>query len=206
MDNSETVFAFLDEPIGTTFPGECFPEPDFKSTPCAQSCGSTSYSINGFQSNEQARELSISVSFFDQCSNPDMPVSFFGCATVPVPPATWTRVGNTVTVKAETTLKDCGFFVEDGGTPPANPMTDKKITIDLVVSCKKLSTFRNKCRSANRNLDGLTRSRNMSFSEDCSVKGPVGTLTVDGVKKQFQEASFGRFTFKDVTTTRPPRG
>jgi hypothetical protein len=206
MDNSETVNAYLEVPSGLKYMGECYNGPDYDiATPCEQSCGGTSYSLSGYQSNTEARELTLSI---DQYNNGEPAcgesVSFYTCAKLKVPEqATWTRVGNTVTVKAEGTTIDCGYYDEEGKPPLSNPLVGKKIAVDVVITCKKLNTNTNKCRNRSTAPDFISRSRNYSYNEDCSVDN-VGKVTVDGVTRTFSYASFGRWRYKDRTTTRAP--
>jgi hypothetical protein len=203
MDSSESVYASLYEPLTTTYTGDCYNAPNYDvATPCQQSCGGTTYSMSGSQYNKDARELTLSMDLYDSCSNQG--VSFYVCAKVNVPPATWTRVDNTATVKAEATLADCGYYSEDSTTPPPNPLVGKKMAVDVVITCKKLSTYSNKCRSKSTGPEGYSRSRNYSYSEDCYVTN-TGKLTVDGVQKTFESASFGTYRYKDTTRAPAPQ-
>jgi hypothetical protein len=204
MDNSQSAYAYLNEPLTTTYTAECYNGPDYNvATPCQQSCGGTGYSMNAYQYNTEAREVSLSIDFYDSCANPNGGSSFYVCAKLATPPATWTRVGNTVTVKAEATLGDCGYYSEDGTAPPPNPLVGKKMAVDLVITCKKLSKSTNKCRSVNSGPDDYSRSRNFSYNENCSVTN-VGKLTVDGVQKTFESAGFGVYRYKDRTVSKAP--
>jgi hypothetical protein len=157
--------------------------------------------MNANQYNTEAREVSLDINFYDSCTNGG--VSFSACGKLGTPPATWTRVGNTVTVKAEATLGDCGYYSEDGTAPAPNPLVGKKMAVDLVITCKKLSKSTNKCRRVSTGPDGYSRSRNFSYSENCSVTN-VGKLTVDGVQKTFESADFGVYRYKDRTVSKAP--
>jgi hypothetical protein len=206
MDNSESVNAYLEVPSGLKYMGECYNGPDYDiATPCEQSCGGTSYSLSGYQSNTEVRELTISIGEYNVGGSTCGPnVNLYACAKFKVPEqATWTREGNTVTVKAEGKSVDCGYYDEDGKTRPPNPLVGKKVAVDIVITCNKLSKSTNKCRNRNTGPDYNSRSRNYSYNEDCSVE-KVGTITVDGAKKTFEFASFGKWSYKDRTTTKAP--
>jgi hypothetical protein len=206
MDNSQTVSASLYEPLTTTYTADCFNGPDYSvATPCQQSCGFTSYIMRANQYNTEAREVTLEMSYVDFCTkvNGGSSLSLYVCAKLSTPPATWTRVGNTVTVKAEATLADCGYYSEDAMTPPPNPLVGKKMTVDVVITCKKLSQDTNKCRNVNTGPDGYSRSRNFSYFENCSATN-VGKLTVDGVQKTFSNAYFGVTRYKDRTVSKAP--
>jgi hypothetical protein len=131
-------------------------------------------------------------------------VNFNACVKLKVPDqASWTRVGNTVTVNAEGITADCGFYDEEGMPRPANPLANKKIAAAITITCKKLSKDTNKCRNRYTSPDIIRRSRNYSYLEDCSVE-KVGTITFDGVTRTFDSASFGKNRYKERSTTKAP--
>jgi hypothetical protein len=97
---------------------------------------------------ERCLQIRVYAYLYTHCIDPEYKeYGYDGCATITIPPATWTQDKKKSTLKFTATLEDCGSYWEGEGPPPGPHMLEGTVMeVNLNLACKKPEKTSDKCR------------------------------------------------------------
>ena len=79
------------------------------------------------------------------------------------------------------------------------------MSVTFELFCKTLDRNSSNCQYRNNYAGFSSKDRYRSKSNSCYVDGNVGTIVINGMSKTLEYGSFGEYTDKSMTVTKPRR-